>query len=433
MKPTFHIITLLFLSSFTLSVQQEKPVILKGMFDQMRQDVFEEKECLPKIYSMYFKNKDGLHYSELAGDVIHSMCPSMIESCCEVEQMQTVHAKVKQSFEKNNKLLGHILHLVTELAAVTNQQVDALVTKFKLYQKSRYEHYSSSSSSNNSEQSEVSEEETLFRNLMTHFKNDKDSILENITVPFEAYNRFGARYGCTVCDYQSHTAFRGVHSRDTKRQIDLSVCKYFYQNTDAQLIGQMTFEFFQIHQVFNFIQSFDKNIKASGRSPNLIEDQDNVTLFERSIVDCNKELNWKTKSRCTKGCTELKLLNGNYLLEVSSDLVAFDLLFPYAFGTDIEYNEQALIKQMRALEKEIFFRFYLPVEGGANVVLEGMDHTYEYGTGWNIGKHEFYPNPVDPNDLDSLTDPKNLLRLKLSESVGKLVSVGLALFLTLLI
>ena len=438
MNPTFIIIiNLLFLSSLTVCVQQQNPVVLKGMFDKMRQDVFEEKECLPKIYGMYFKNKEGPHYSELAGDVIHSMCPSMIESCCEIEQMQKVHAKVKESFEKNKKLLERIVNLVTSLAGVTAEQIDALIVKFKEYQKSRYENYSSDSQSQNNslsnEASEVTEEETLFRKIMTHFKEDKETILENITLPFEAYNRFGAKYGCTVCDYESHTAFRGVHSQDTKRQIDLSVCKYFYQDSDAQLLGQMTFEFYQIHQVFDFIQSFNKNIKGSGRSPNLIEDQDSVTLFERSIVTCNKELNWKTKSSCTKGCTELKLLNGNYLLEVASDLVAYDLLFSYAFGAELEYDEPALVKQMRALEKEIFFRYYLPIEGKSRVVLEGMDHTFEYGTGWNIGKHEFFPNPVDPNDLDSLTDPKNLLQFGNSQSVGKLFAVVVALFLTLLI
>ena len=445
-----HLLILSFFLSFNLAMKStvnQEPV-LQGMFDRVQNQINQPKHCGEKIVEMYLKDTRGMDRSELATPQIHAMCPKLVDTCCSLDQVTQIHEKVKESFDKNTTVLTHITNLVDQIASVSEEQINNIILKKqeleqkereeqrKYYSEDSQEEVNSQSSSHNSEQEPVeTEEQKEFREVMAYFNQNQDQIKENISLPYMAYNRFAARYGCTICDAESQNAFRDLRSNKPKRQYDVSMCKSFYDDSDAVLIGRMTYEFFQINRVFYFLGKNNKDFKARTHSNELIEDEENVKLFELSIKKCNEDLNWKTNSNCLKGCSNLNFLNGNYLGKFQGNLFFFNMIAPFAFHLDQEFNLEENIEKLRPEIEKLSVRFFIYPEGSVKRKLESLDNSYEYGTGWNLAKHTFVPNPLEVSDTDSSLSPDALLRGMKSSSnfAGKLSAFALALITFLII
>lgn len=446
-------ITLSFFISFNLALNSKikRDNVVQGMFDHTKQKIFQPKECGENILKMYLKDTDTMRRSELASREIHTMCPNLVDTCCNLEQVTQIHQKMKQSFDNNSEILEHITNLVDQIANATQSQIDNIILKkqeleeeerqrqreYYSYSEDSQENSQSKSQSNQSEEKEPveTEEQQEFRQLMQYFKDNSDSIKENISLPYMAYNRFAARYGCTLCDSESQNAFRDVHSKTPKRQYDVAMCKSFYEDSDARLLGRMTYEMYQIERVFRFLGKINKDFKSTQIPNQLIEDEENVKLFELSINKCSENLNWKTNSECLQGCSNLKLLNGNYLSQFQGNLILYNMIAPFAFDLDMEFDLESNLQELRTFYQRVNVRFFIFPEGSFKPKLEALDFSYEYGTGWNIAKHSFIPNPLEVSDTENSFSPDDLLKghKSKSEFVGKISTLALAIITFLLI
>ena len=100
------------------------------MFNQLQKDIFEPKECYPKMIAMYLTN-EGPERSSVAGDNEHDLCPSIRQTCCNYEQLVEVHGKAKESYEKFLKFSKILQDLVKKINSMSEEQMANINSKFE--------------------------------------------------------------------------------------------------------------------------------------------------------------------------------------------------------------------------------------------------------------------------------------------------------------
>lgn len=390
-------IILLFSLIYINAHEKQDTEYLEGMFNQLQKDIFEPKECYPKMIAMYLTN-EGPERSSVAGDNEHDLCPSIRQTCCNYEQLVEVHGKAKESYEKFLKFSKILQDLVKKINSMSEEQMANINSKFE----------------QNSHCKLDDDEEDIFESAYQYLTKSKDDVIESFETGSKFYARKNAGFACALCDQASHAAMRIKRKQAPVIQLDYKQCKYFYQS--PELVHYVT-SLVAIRQLYNFFTPLSciseqkkivkRDVISSIAKP---EDLEKVLGYYQN---CGKDKNMQKDKQCQAACKDDNFFNVNYFAKFYEDILAF-----YLLGDDLINYTQPDMEKLSDIydskKKELFFNFYVaPLN--VKTRIDRFPLEYSYGTGWNILAHEFVTR-----DAFIKTNSKGIKTIILAETIEKL-------------
>ena len=417
-KKTFILLFLIFMISSSVKGTDKKEDVVKGMFNSLQREVFEEKECLSKIIGCYLKD-EGLSYSITAGKDMHRICPSIVHSCCSREQMAAIHSKINTNYNKSDKTIELINQIIYKIGNMNEDRVNSL--RKSLIEKDCIQ------------DDPENEENMEFINNLKYFKDNYSMSQEIVRNGIEYVSKTVAGFGCSICDQASHTTIIHKRKEEPILQFDMKQCKTFFDSPESYNYIKMFGELGRLYSIFGTLKCINKDLDYRSQefyTPDQFED------VVKSIKDCNNSNNFLKKRNCKTVCEEASLFNESVMAKYQEGIIIFTMFSDFFFLGEPMEDKESVMPVYKKMYEDIAFRFFLEPSGKSKLHFEGMKKRYEFGSGWNVVNHNFTSGEVelikDKNDSIKII----LKGMSLEDSIGKLalsIFGVLALSFTILI
>lgn len=361
-----------------------KPVVVEGMFDQLREDIFKPKECYPKVMEN-MSSKEAINESIMNSSEMKQICPNIIHSCCTQEMMIDINNEIQLNYKKMTSMIDIISHIVKSIQSMTPENIEALRKRF--------------SNSKKSMADEEDEETLKFWRYINYFIENGNDVLEEVENGIEYYSDVVSRFGCTICDQETHASF--VHNKHKSPAIrfDYAQCKTMFEHPSAEnyiksvsVIARLYFIFEKYDSIFPEQFFFKKKD---------FFDPENYDEVKEGILTCNKESNFMSNNSCVSLCNEQKLTGYNTLFEYGETLIIFSYFTDNFFlGKELPDTSQMQEIHEANKEKYLVYSVLKPVNS-ENLIFDQVNLKKEWGSGINVVDHEFY------RGSDELNQDKN--------------------------
>ena len=392
---------LLFLSlGVVLSHQQTEPDVVEGMFNKLQKDLFKPKQCFTKLMGFYLES-DGPSMSFTAGDNVHDLCPSIMQSCCSFEQLVEIHGKARNSHLKMLKFGETLIGLMNSVADLSDERLQNL--RNAISQKG----------------CEGDEEDGNFNMAQEFLGQNREVLSEGIRSGLLWYSTKMAGYACTMCDQTSHESIVEKRKQAPYIMVDLKQCKTFFG--DAK-IGDFLNTVIALKQVGIAFREMSCALGKPSRIP--IDDLINPEQYDLGFnfyQDCASKNKLETDQPCQRKCEEMNIFNESFFSKYMQDLIAFDFLKENLLVQETADTES--MKEMfdKRLEEEFVHFWVEPLRTKTRI--EKLEKKYVYGSGWNTMNHFFVDKPAELQV--SLDGRKSII---LRGSASKYSVLGLLVF-----
>ena len=371
----FILFTIMYAINVTTAVKEG--AVVEGMFDKLREDVFESKECYGKIIDSYI-DEMGLDSSQIAGLDIKQICPTVVHSCCTNTNFVKIHKNIKENFTKATNFISIVTSLIDKISQISEDKLFAL--KENMTKKECID--------------STSNEIDPFSLNVNYFTENKEKIKESLETGMEYAIRAGAGFGCTLCDQESHAALITKRKQKPVLQFDVKQCKIFYNDPQSHHFIRTFVEFRKLFDLWKVVSCMNSNYTV--KEFDLLA-EDNFDIAVKSITECGEGNNFLKEKVCVEICKELSLVNQNPFAKYTESIVLMNLIADYIFKEEADALPEKSELQKVFVEKidKSLNRFYLTPISGKKANLEQFEIKYEFGTGFNTVAHNFILNDVE--------------------------------------
>jgi hypothetical protein len=359
---------ILFLFIFSMNKATRESQVVEGMFNSLKKDIFEPKECYPKLLDFYLEN-EGPSKSFIAGDNIHDLCPNIKQSCCSYEQLVEIHTQAKNAYEQTLKFIDVLKNVTNQIADLSDERKAAIIKKVQ-----------------ETDSEWKDDNGHSFTKSLEYFKEKRDQINESFEIGMKNYSLANANYACAMCDQASHDSIIVKRKQYPKIQIDTKQCKKFFGSPEIYHHVALYANIKQLYIVYGSILESEENSRLKGDVKDLIFPE-NIEKFAKHYQDCAKGDTLQKSEECLHACKETGLFNENVFAQFMESIVIFQIA-----GTAI-LEEKPIKTEEHAQEFEKLFKeigqYFWVQPKKAKTRIERFEKIYTYGTGWNNMNHNF--------------------------------------------
>jgi len=359
---------ILFLFIFSMNKATKESQVVEGMFNSLRKEIFEPKECYPKLLDFYLEN-DGPSESFIAGDNIHDLCPSIKQSCCSFEQLVEIHTQAKNAYEKTLKFIDVLKNLTNQIADLNAEKKAAIIKKVQ-----------------ETDSDWKDDKGHSFTQSLEYFKEKRDEINESFEIGMKNYSLANANYACAMCDQASHESIIVKRKQYPKIQIDTKQCKKFFSSPEIFHHVALYANIKQLYIVYRCLLDSEEKTPLKGNVKSFIFPEQ-IEEFTQHYQDCAKGDTLQKSEQCLHVCKETGLFNENFFAQFMESIVVFQIA-----GTAVLEGKQAVSDDNKEKFEKLFEEIgqYFWVEPKkAKTRIERFEKIYTYGTGWNNMNHNF--------------------------------------------
>jgi hypothetical protein len=349
----------------------------------LRQELFKPKKCIPSIIEIYISGKASRETIQSDQEML-SICPDLEESCCTRSNLKEMSDLANDRIQKNNELTDMFNSIIKTIRDSSDSNINNLF--FDLIKFENPSTYEDAKSFDQISDYTDSHNMQRLKAGIEYIKGHDEMIIQDVKDATEYVNELSSRFGCSVCKSENVFSIKNINTKKPSIVLDMKQCQSIFSDPKYLSLFAMDMHMSKMFDILYVIATM-----RNGRAPN----DEFITEDEfRNIPDlvkkCNEGTNFLKLKDCNSLCVEMKFFNGNAFRDITTHILASQILMDHYFKGSPAMSEQELNETYEGLLKRYkAFAFFQPHKNENNLYLETISKEYAWGSGWNVLEQEF--------------------------------------------